>query len=155
MPLVTLLCGPAGAGKTTHARGLERLGALRLSMDEAVWHDGWRDHEPPIERLHELHRGLQQQLIAAVRSGRDVVVDLSLASLAVRDEWRTVAAAAGADVHLVVLTAPLEVLQRRVAARSGKGHANAVRLSPQQLRDYLAGFDWPDDDERPTVIDTG
>ena len=155
MPLVTLLCGPAGAGKTTHARGLKRLGALRLSMDEAVWHDGWRDAQPPIERLHKLHRGLQQQLTAAVRSGRDVVVDLSLASRAVRDEWRTVAAAAAADVHLVVLTAPLEVLQRRMAARSGTGHPNAVRLSPQQLTDYLAGFDWPDSDEHPTVIRTG
>ena len=40
MPMVTLLCGPAGAGKTTYARKLERRGAVRLSMDEAVWRDG-------------------------------------------------------------------------------------------------------------------
>lgn len=155
MPRVILLCGPAGAGKTTYARSLEALGALRLSMDEAVWHDGWRDRQPSVERLHQLHAGLQDQLRSAVRAGRDVVVDLSLATRAVRDEWRAVAETAGAPVELVVLTAPFDVLWRRMQRRAGQAHANAVVLSAEELRRYVDRFEWPDEDEAATVIGTG
>ena len=117
-------------------------------MDEVVWHDGWRDDDPPPQRLDELHRALQDRL-------RDVVVDLSLSQRAIRDEWRTLAHAAGASTELVALTAPLEVLWRRVERRSQRADANAVRLTHEQLRAYLDGFDWPGADERARVIRTG
>ena len=73
MPLVTLLCGPAGAGKTTYALELVAKGAHRLSMDEAVWADGWGEQQPPAARLVELHDALQDDLRRAVGEGRDVV----------------------------------------------------------------------------------
>ena len=155
MPRVTLLCGPAGAGKTTYARQLVSDGAVRLSMDEAVWQDGWRAAEPPPQRLDELHRRLQQRLCAAVDEGVDVVVDLSLSQRTIRDEWRTLAVAAGADVELVLLTAPVEVLWQRVTCRAGQAHADAVVLSRDQLRAYVDGFDWPAADESARVIHTG
>lgn len=155
MPTVTLLCGPAGAGKTTFARQLESGGAVRLSMDEAVWQDGWRDVEPPPERLDALHRELQQRLCGAVAEGVDVVVDLALSQRAIRDEWRTLARTAGADVELVLLTAPIEVLWQRVERRSGQAHANAVKLTHEQLVAYVDGFDWPREDEGVRVILTG
>lgn len=153
MPTVTLMCGPAGAGKTTHAMGLERAGAVRLSMDEAVWADGWRDAEPPQARLDELHQGLQGALVDAVEAGRDVVVDLSLASRAIRDEWRLLALRSGAQPQIVVLTAPFEVLLRRVQRRAAD-HANAVVVTEDRLRHYVDGFDWPGPDEPHTVINT-
>ncbi|MFT4215751.1 MAG: ATP-binding protein [Micropruina sp.] len=154
MPMVTLLCGPAGAGKTTYARELERRGAVRLSMDEAVWADGWRHRQPPQQRLDELYAALQSELARALADGADVVVDLSLASRAVRDEWRRLSADAGADCELLVVTAPFDVLWRRVQQRNDEGHANAVRLTEAELRRYLGGFDWPGPDEDARVIDT-
>ena len=36
-PLVVMMCGVAGAGKTTLAKQLEAAGYLRLSIDEEVW----------------------------------------------------------------------------------------------------------------------
>ena len=155
MPMVTLLCGPAGAGKTTYARTLERGGAVRLSMDEAVWADGWRSDEPPQERLDQLYTGLQEQLLRAVAAGSDVVVDLSLAVRPVRDEWRRLSAQAGADCELLVVTAPFEVLWERVERRNDEAHANAVRLTEPELRRYVDGFDWPAPDEDARVIVTG
>jgi predicted kinase len=154
MPLVTLLCGPAGAGKTTCANGLVAAGAHRLSMDEAVWADGWGEQQPPWARLVELHNGLKDELRRVVREGRDVVVDLSLAARSVRDEWRALAAQVGAAAELVVLTAPFEVLWQRVQRRAGD-HANSVRLTRQQLHDYVDGFEWPGEDEPHHVISTG
>ena len=35
--LVVMLCGIAGSGKTTLAKRLEKMGFLRLSIDEEVW----------------------------------------------------------------------------------------------------------------------
>ena len=36
-PVVYLLCGLTGSGKTTHAKQLEAAGAVRLSVDEEVF----------------------------------------------------------------------------------------------------------------------
>ncbi len=155
MPKVTLLCGPAGAGKTTYARKLEQRGAVRLSMDEAVWDDGWRQDEPPQERLDELYAGLRQTFDRALAGGSDVVVDLSLADRSVRDEWRRLAGAAGVSAELLVFTAPFEVLWQRVKRRNDEEHANAVRLTESRLRLYVDGFDWPAADEGAQVISTG
>lgn len=155
MPKVTLLCGPAGAGKTTYARKLERRGAVRLSMDEAVWADGWRQDQPPQERLDELYAGLQDELARAVAAGSDVVVDLSFADRAVRDHWRQLCGAAGVAHELLVFTAPFDVLWQRVKRRNDEEHANAVRLTESRLRLYVDGFDWPAADEGARVIVTG
>jgi len=154
MPLVTLLCGPAGAGKTTHARRLALAGAVRLSMDEATWADGWRQDQPPRERLDALYAGLMDDLRTAAAAGQDVVVDLSLSERSVRDEWRALAADVGADVELLVFTAPFEVLWQRVKRRNDSEHANAVRLTESRLRAYVDGFNWPGADEHAQVITT-
>lgn len=154
MPLVTLLCGPAGAGKTTHARRLARAGAVRLSMDEATWADGWRQDQPPRERLDALYAGLMDDLRTATAAGQDVVVDLSLSERSVRDQWRALAAAVGADVELLVFTAPFEVLWQRVKRRNDSEQANAVRLTESRLRAYVDGFDWPGAEEPAQVITT-
>ncbi|HOQ53564.1 MAG TPA: ATP-binding protein [Micropruina sp.] len=155
MALVILLCGPAGAGKTTHARQLAAGGAVRLSMDEAVWDDGWHQDEPPAERLQHLYADLKHDARTAIANGQDVVVDLSSADRGVRDEWRAFADDVSADLRLVVLTAPFEVLWQRVKKRNDQKQANAVRFTESRLRAYVDGFDWPTDDEHPTVVTTG
>lgn len=154
MTLVTLLCGPAGAGKTTHARRLALAGAVRLSMDDATWADGWRQDQPPVERLDALYATLKDDLRTAIAAGQDVVVDLSLSERSVRDEWRNLAHEAGAEVELLVFHAPFDVLWKRVRRRNDDENANAVRLTESRLRLYVDGFDWPSDDEHAQVIST-
>ena len=38
MDQVILMCGPAGSGKSTYARGLEARGYVRVSFDGEAWH---------------------------------------------------------------------------------------------------------------------
>ena len=40
MSRVIMMCGPAGAGKSTIARRLQAAGAVRLSLDEEAWERG-------------------------------------------------------------------------------------------------------------------
>ena len=111
--------------------------------------------EPPAERLQHLYADLKHDARTAIANGQDVVVDLSSADRGVRDEWRAFADDVSADLRLVVLTAPFEVLWQRVKKRNDQKQANAVRFTESRLRAYVDGFDWPTDDEHPTVVTTG
>lgn len=37
LPVVVMMCGVAGSGKTTYAQQLEKEGYIRLSIDEELW----------------------------------------------------------------------------------------------------------------------
>lgn len=151
---VILMCGPAGAGKTTQAKLLESNGATRLSYDEEYWARGFRGHHPAPKALAaEVQRDLDQQLAELVPHG-DVVLDYSFSTRAMRDDYRARAAALGAPTRLVFVTAPLAVLRQRVAARRGD-HPNDAQLTPEVLEGYVAGFEEPTPDEQPEVIRTG
>lgn len=73
---IVLMCGPAGSGKSTCARGLERHGLTRLSLD-VRW--AMRDliTDGGVEGGEE-EEGSRSYLLALVKVGRDVVLDLSL-----------------------------------------------------------------------------
>lgn len=151
---VILMCGPAGAGKTTVAQELERAGATRLSYDEEFWRRGYRGQHPvPRTLALQVQADLDQQLTDAVQRG-DVVLDYSFSTRAMRDDYRERAAALGAQTRLIHVTAPLEVLLRRVAARSGR-HPNDAQLDPETVERFATGFEAPTPDEQPEVVHTG
>ena len=84
MPQVTLLCGPAGAGKTTIARELEAGGALVLSFDREAWARGVHDGAFTPELMAAIDADLHARLVRAVQAGERVVVDGSLSARWVR-----------------------------------------------------------------------
>lgn len=153
---VTLMCGPAGAGKTTLARELERAGAVRLSYDEEYWARGYRGTHPvPAALAQQVKVDLDRRLAELLAAGStDVVLDYSFSTRAMRDEYRALAAELGATVRLIYLTAPVEVLVQRVAVRSG-AHPDDAQLEPETVRAYAAGFEVPTPDEQPEVVQTG
>ena len=113
------------------------------------------EQQTQIENFGRGRRIERHDARTAIANGQDVVVDLSSADRGVRDEWRAFADDVSADLRLVVLTAPFEVLWQRVKKRNDQKQANAVRFTESRLRAYVDGFDWPTDDEHPTVVTTG
>jgi predicted kinase len=153
-PVVVLVCGPAGSGKTTHARALERAGWVRLSFDDEAWARGHRDHPVDPAATAQVHAGLQADLLRLVAAGRQVVVDTSFWSRASRDAYRAVLAPTGATVVVHLLDTPRDVVLARLAARRGTGGDDVV--VPQELAvAYLDGFETPTDDEGPLVVVPG
>ncbi len=149
-PLVVLLCGVAGAGKTTWAKRLEAEGYVRLSVDEEVWARFGRygrDYPPQdYARLSAIAETvLRDRLLELLGQGRDVVVDLSLWQRAEREEYKRLATGAGARWRLVYLEADVDVLRRRLAQRAERVDANAAfPITDDVLATYLAGFEVPD-----------
>ncbi len=150
MPRVVLMCGPAGSGKTRYARGLERDGFVRLSIDEEAWSRG--QQQPLAEHVAtEIEAELRERLVRLVRTGRDVVVDFSFWSRRQRAQYRELLAGLGVRAETVYLATPREVMLARLAARSG-GHADDVALTPATAAAYIDHFEVPAEDEGPLTV---
>ncbi|GAA1726177.1 ATP-binding protein [Aeromicrobium alkaliterrae] len=155
MARLVLMCGLAGAGKSTYARALESRGWRRFSIDVEMWRLG---HDESTTDLDELAAGIRaahrQEIAQALDAGQDVVVDYSFSSRSQRDDYRALGRAHGAVVEVVYLETAEHVLRRRLAHRRG-GHADDVIVEPELFERHRAGFEPPDDDEPDvTVIST-
>lgn len=148
---VVLVCGAAGAGKSTHARALEADGYARLSFDEEAWLRGHREHPLPAAVAAEVHADLRARLVALVEDGRDVVVDTSFWSRASRESYRALLAPLGVVPVTHYLATPRDVALLRLADRRNAGPHDIV-VEPDLARAYLDGFEVPTPDEGPLVV---
>ncbi len=111
-----LVCGLPGAGKTTHAKALERrLHAVRFSPDEwmsALAVDIY--DEAARTRIEQLQWSLCERLLTL---GLSVIVEWGTWAQSERNTLRQRARELGAAVELHYLFAPEEVLFERIQRR--------------------------------------
>jgi len=148
-PLVVLMCGVAGSGKTTCAQRLEREGYVRLSIDEEVWRrSGRHGVDYPESDCAALSQAaedaLRARLLELVAEGRDVVVDFSFSQRASREHYEQLIESAGGRWRLIYLHADPDVLRRRLAERAQRFDANAAfPITDEILTGFLSGFEVP------------
>lgn len=147
--LAVLMCGIAGAGKTTFSQMLERNGFERLSIDEEVWSTHGRygiDYpaEEYREILDEVRERLHQKLVALVREKKRVVFDSSFWNRSERDKCKRLIEQAGGQWRLVYLKVHPDELRRRLQIRSQRFDANAAfPITEEILTTYLSAFEEP------------
>ncbi|MCA5895162.1 ATP-binding protein [Isoptericola sp. NEAU-Y5] len=151
---LVLMCGPAGSGKSTHARRLEAAGWVRVSVDDLAFAEGFTAHPLPDDVAQRVAADLRERVAALLDEGRDVVVDSSFWSRASRDEYRRLGAERGVVAQVVFVSTPREVALARVAARTG-AHAHDVLLAPDVAAAYYDGFQVPTPDEGPLEVVPG
>jgi hypothetical protein len=141
-----LICGLPGSGKSTLARRLAaETGALRLSSDvwlKALEADGY--DIVARARVEALQWGLAQELLAR---GVSVILEAGFWTRAERDVCRAGAAAVGATAVLHFCDAPVEELQRRLAARNADLPEDSFVVPPEDLPGWAPLFERPGDDE--------
>jgi predicted kinase len=140
-----LLCGVAGAGKTTLAKTLEADGAVRMCPDEWLVALGFdiydKDARVAVERLQwELAQAL-------VLRGLTVVDECGVWQRWERDLRRTWARERGVPVELRFLDAPVEVLTARVAERNRTLPEGAPRIDPALVAYWNDRIERPDAEE--------
>ena len=156
-PVVFLLVGLTGSGKTTYAqRKLESRGAVRLSVDEVVYERHGRygvdypentyfEKEAPV--VVELH----QRLAELVAEGRDVVWDHGLWPRKDRDAMKQLVESAGGQWRLLYFPVKRDELLRRLVERNEREDANALVVTPEALDDFFARFEVPQNEGEEIV----
>jgi len=145
------MCGPAGAGKSTYARGLERAGMVRLSFDVESWRRGIRTHQLPPDVRDEIEAELRARLLELVRAGRDVVLDFAFWSRRMREDYRRLLEPTGIVPETIYLATDRETVLQRMRARRGT-HPDDVLLPEQVVREYFDHFEAPTPDEGPLTV---
>ena len=145
------MCGPAGSGKTTYARGLENDGFVRLSIDDEAWALGLYQQPLPEPVAARIEAQLTDRLLELVHAGVDVVIDFSFWSRRKRLEYRALLAEVGVTAETVYLATPREVVLARVAARRG-ADADDVVLDETTAAFYFDHLEVPTADEGPLTV---
>ncbi|WP_406112621.1 AAA family ATPase [Streptomyces sp. NBC_01014] len=135
-PVVWLLTGMPGSGKTTFAKALARGGVVRLSVDDQMTARHGRIGKDHPEREHlalqaPVIEDVRRQLVALLREGRSVVLDHGLGTRAVRDDYKQLVTEHGARWRLVHFQADHDELLRRLAKRNNEQEHGVI--SPETL----------------------
>jgi predicted kinase len=151
MSRIVFMCGPAGSGKSTVAKQLERAGMARLSFDEESFTRGITEH-PLSEATHaEIERELLQRLFQLIRQGKDVVLDYSFWSRAMRERYKAILTPLGITPAIYYVVTPKAVALQRIRQRTGAG-ADDMQLSAETAARYYANFEAPTADEGQITI---
>ena len=155
---LVMMCRVSGSGKTTVARLLEPCGFVHLSLDRMIW-DKYGDAFAalPFERQKPVFESVFDELVDTVcgllRAGCKVVVDATMCKRAKRDRLRRAVARFGVVPVVAYTSAPLEVLSRRLAARTGTGPDDQI-VNEDQLAGFFTNFERPGVDEECIEIST-
>ncbi|MFE2320425.1 AAA family ATPase [Streptomyces sp. NPDC059441] len=158
-PVVYLLVGLTGSGKTTYAkRRLGPAGAVRLSVDELVFErHGRYGVDYPERQYFELEAPVvaevRERLAELVAAGRDVVLDHGLWLRSDREEWKKLVQSAG-RWRLLYFPVERAELLRRLDERNRREDANALAVTQSALDDFHARFE-PPQDEAEEIIEPG
>ncbi|MCG3089288.1 AAA family ATPase [Sporosarcina cyprini] len=147
-PLVVMMCGVAGSGKTTFSQLLEKEGFVRLSIDEEIWATNGRyGIDFPIEKIEEYkkeaERKLQHQLVKLIHEKRQVVIDFSFWNRVRRNQYKQLIEKSGGKWALIYLHVHPDNLRERLSIRNKRFDANAFPITEETLTSYLAGFEAP------------
>lgn len=159
-PVVYLLVGLTGSGKTTYARRwLEPAGAVRLSVDELVHARHGRYGVDYPERDYfaleaPVVAEVRERLVALVAAGRDAVLDHGLWLRSARQGWKKLAVEAGGRWRLLYFPVERAELLRRLEERNLREDANALTVTAEALDDFYARFE-PPEGEGEEIIEPG
>lgn len=147
-PLVYMLCGLTGSGKTVCAKRLEAEGCVRLSIDEVVQdRHGRHDIDYPAHDYPRLYdeavTEVDRRLVEQLEAGQSVVLDHGLWERSNRDRYKRLVEAHGGRWRLIYFKAEPEVLRRRLAERNRRTDANALTVTDDMLTAFLARFEAP------------
>ncbi|WP_078380049.1 AAA family ATPase [Sutcliffiella halmapala] len=151
-PLVIMMCGVAGSGKTTFAQRLEKEGFVRLSIDEEIWASNGRYGIDYPEEKYEKYKEdaevkLRQQLVELIQDKQQVVIDFSFWQRSRRNEYKQLIEEAGGEWKLIYLKVNANELRERLQIRSQRFDANAAfPITEEILTAFLLGFEVPTDE---------
>jgi predicted kinase len=146
-PVVYLLVGLPGSGKSTYARRLEAEGIKRLSVDEETEKLNGRfgiDYlvSEHVERQKPVLEWVRRHLIELLCVGKSVVLDHGLGQRSEREEYKKLVEMHGGTWRLLHFKTERLELLRRLSERNMSGK-HPVTVTPELLDFFIAHSEEP------------
>ena len=151
-PVVFLLCGLPGSGKTTYAKELERSGAVRLTLDEELFARFGREYANHAEKQDRTRDELKNLMTESLAMGNSVILDFGFWKKADRDEYKMLIEKSGGECRLLYFKADKDTLMSRLASRNLDDSDNNHIIDESLLEKFIAEFEEPRD-EAETVVE--
>lgn len=152
-PVLYLLIGYPGAGKTTAARIIhEATGAVHLWSDiERHKLFGLPTHSPEEStKLYDILNRRTEELLAA---GQSVVFDTNFNFREDRRKLHDIAARHGADTVVIWIQVPEQTARKRALSTGLKRNGYHTRMSERQFDSIVAKLEPPTEDEKVIKLD--
>jgi len=155
-PVVYMICGFIGAGKTTFAKKLEKeTGAIRITKDE--WLIKLFGHNPLIDRFEEYDEKICELsndiAFQFVERGVDVIIDDGFWVKSQRKEMRERIMRSGAKAVLYYVGCPMETMKKRVVGRNKNLSKDSFDVSESVFGSYVKYWEPPSDDEDYVLVE--
>ena len=153
-PIVYMMLGLPGSGKTTYSKQLQRnLKILRLSIDEEYSKLGGSlsDSSWDENLATEAGQMIKKKTAVQVSSNRSVILDLCPWKKDKREEYREYIESLDALCHIFYFEVEKTELLRRLKIRNSSGEDSYI-ISPEMLNDFLNEFDIPSKSEVKKII---
>lgn len=143
-PMLHMICGAVGAGKTTYSLALSRqLGAIHFSIDQWMVALFGKDSPQParwdwiIERVHRCEAQMAQVAVQCARLGVPAILDQAFLRIEDRTRFAAIAEKEGLPVQLHFVDVPADERWRRVEARNAeRGQTFSVEV-PRGIFDFV------------------
>lgn len=156
-PIVHMLHGFVGVGKTIFAKKLEKeTSALRFTNDE--WMISLYGSNPPAEKFAEYHERTTKLLLdvafKCLKAGVDVILDDGFWTRSRRDKVRNRITKAGANFQLYHIKCSDEIMKQRTLKRTKDLSKDVFYINEAAIETFKKRFEPLDDDEEHIVIES-
>ncbi len=154
-PIVYLICGQVGSGKTTFAKKLEKeTNAIRITPDE--WMLKLYPDMPKKEDFDNFYYKCCDVAWSVaceiVKRGGDVILDFSFWKRKERVKFRNLAINSGALVELFYIKCDDKEILKRLRKRNLEQPEGSIRITDDMFDFFSPGFEPPEEDEAFTLI---
>ena len=143
-PIVYLLCGLPGSGKTSYARELEKGGAVRLTLDEELFKRFGRHFDSGYdEKEAETKRQLREICAENITAEKSVILDFGFWKKAVRDEYKKFVEQSGGQWKLLYFRVSEPELKQRLKIRNENDLDRNHHISEELMDNFISEFESP------------
>ncbi|MFL5787799.1 MAG: AAA family ATPase [Flavisolibacter sp.] len=138
-PILHLICGLPGSGKTTVAKSIESTtGAIRFCPDEWI-KDIWKDKAEKEgneyrDQLEQLQWKIGKQLL---QNSIDIIIEWGTWGKSEREKLRDEAKALNAYVYFYYLNIPGEILKKRILNRNKNNDPREFYIEENEIDNFI------------------